>query len=77
MRVMVGYRPDTEVYRKPLAEIDITEKGWHDYEFSGRMENFPLPVKGQGKYPGLVISVTNPYGGHPVIESLEFKGTHF
>ena len=68
MRVMVGYRPDTEVYRKTLAEIDITEKGWHDYEFSGRMENFPLPVKGQGKYPGLVISVTNPYGGHPVIE---------
>ena len=77
MRVMVGYRPDTEVYRKTLAEIDITEKGWHDYEFSGRMENFPLPVKGQGKYPGLVISVTNPYGGHPVIESLEFKGPIF
>ncbi len=77
MRVMVGYRPDTEVYRKTLAEIDITEKGSHDYEFSGRMENFPLPVKGQGKYPGLVISVTNPYGGHPVIESLEFKGPIF
>ena len=77
MRVMVGYRPDTEVYRKTLAEIDITKKGWHDYEFSGRMENFPLPVKGQGKYPGLVISVTNPYGGHPVIESLEFKGPIF
>lgn len=77
MRVMVGYRPDTEVYRKTLAEIDITEKGSHDYEFSGRMENFPLPVKGQGKIPGLVISVTNPYGGHPVIESMEFKGPIF
>ena len=64
MRVTVGYRPDTLVMRRTLAEIDITQEGTHEYEFKGRVENFPLPVRGQGKFPGLVVSVINAYDEH-------------
>ncbi|MBT5705028.1 MAG: DUF1587 domain-containing protein, partial [Verrucomicrobia bacterium] len=64
MRVTVGYRPDTLVMRRTLAEIDITKEGTHEYEFEGRVENFPLPVRDQGKFPGLVVSVINAYDQH-------------
>ena len=64
MQVTVGYRPDTLVMRGTLAEIDITREGSHEYEFEGRVENFPLPVRGQGKFPGLVISVVNTFDKH-------------
>jgi len=64
MRVTVGYRPDTLVMRRTLTEIDITKEGTHEYEFEGRVENFPLPVRGQGKFPGLVVSVINAYDEH-------------
>tara|TARA_B110000879_G_scaffold172823_2_gene224592 strand:+ start:90 stop:2456 length:2367 start_codon:yes stop_codon:yes gene_type:complete len=80
MEVFVGYRPDTLVDRELLAELDITADGMREYEFVGRIENFPLPVRGQGKYPGLVISVVNTnHDGSPplVVESLEFQGPLF
>jgi hypothetical protein len=64
LRVTVGYRPDTLVMRRTLTEIDITKEGSHEYEFEGRVENFPLPVRGQGKFPGLVVSVINAYDEH-------------
>jgi hypothetical protein len=59
MRVIIGYRPDTLLQEKLLAETDITQEGSQEYVFSGRIENFPLPVRGQGKYPGLLINVEN------------------
>ena len=59
MRVIVGYRPDTLLQEETLAEIDITKEGSQEYIFTGRIENFPLPVRGQGKYPGLLINVEN------------------
>jgi hypothetical protein len=59
MRVSVGYRPDTLADLRTLAEIDITKEGANEYEFRGRVENFPLPVRGQGKYPGLAVVIVN------------------
>ncbi len=59
LRVRVGYRPDTLVDMETLAELDLHEAGEHELEFVGRIENFPLPVRGQGKYPGLVVMLSN------------------
>ncbi|MFT4692741.1 MAG: hypothetical protein ACI9OD_004980 [Limisphaerales bacterium] len=59
MRVSVGYRPDTLADVRTLAEIDITKEGTNEYEFRGRVENFPRPVRGQGKYPGLAVVIFN------------------
>ena len=47
LRVRVGYRPDTLVDMGTLAELDLHEGGEHELEFVGRIENFPLPVRGQ------------------------------
>ena len=59
LRVRVGYRPDTLVDMETLAELDLHESGEQELEFVGRIENFPLPVRGQGKFPGLVVILSN------------------
>ena len=61
LRVRVGYRPDTLVDMETLAELDLHKSGEHEFEFVGRIENFPLPVRGQGKFPGLVVILSNAY----------------
>ena len=61
MEVSVGYRPDTEQIWKVTKTIEITESESTTYEFTGRVENHPLPVRGQGKFPGLVVRVLNQY----------------
>ena len=57
----VGYRPDTEVHFKVAGVEEIYSENSQQTEFSGRLENFPLPVRGQGKYPGLVVRLRNVY----------------
>lgn len=64
LQVYVGYRPDTLVDRELLAEVDVHGEGTREYEFSGWLENFPMPVRGQGKYPGLVVSIVNGHQSH-------------
>ena len=59
LRVRVGYRPDTLVDMAILDEVDLPEAGEQELEFVGRIENFPLPVRGQGKFPGLVVMLSN------------------
>ena len=61
MEVSVGYRPDTEQIWKVTKTIEITDSESTTYEFTGRVENHPLPVRGQGKFPGLVVRVLNQY----------------
>ena len=61
MEVSVGYRPDTEQIWKVTETIEITKPESTTYEFTGRVENHPLPVRGQGKFPGLVVRVLNQY----------------
>ena len=57
----VGYRPDTEVHFKVAGIEEIVSERSQQIVFSGRLENFPLPVRGQGKYPGLVVRLRNVY----------------
>lgn len=61
MRVSVGFRPDTEILFKTMGEVELTSGEPQTFEFRGHIENFPLPVAGQSKYPGLVARVTNVY----------------
>lgn len=72
LEVAVGYRPDTEVYFAIAGRREIVSEGLQQLEFEGRIENFPLPVRGQGKYPGLVIRLRNVYDdGSPVPAKLQ------
>ena len=59
--VTVGYRPDTQILFRTLAQVEITSEKEQTFEFRGRLEEFPLPVRGQGKFPGLVVRVRNTY----------------
>jgi len=61
LEVSVGYQPDTEILLDSCDIIEVTTAGPETFEFRGRLENFPLPVRGQGKFPGLVIRVRNVY----------------
>jgi mono/diheme cytochrome c family protein len=69
LEVSVGYQPDTEILMRDFDLVEITSAEEQTLEFRGRLENFPLPVRGQGKYPGLVVRVRNRYDdGSPLPE---------
>lgn len=61
LEVSVGYRPDTKVLFRPVQTVEITSAEEQTFEFRGRLENHPLPVRGQGKFPGLVVRLRNTY----------------
>jgi len=61
LEVSVGYQPDTQILLREFDLVEITSPEEQTLEFHGRLENFPLPVRGQGKYPGLVVRVRNRY----------------
>ena len=61
LEVSVGYQPDTEILFREFPVVEVDAPGDQVYEFKGRIEDFPLPVRGQGKLPGLVIRVRNIY----------------
>ena len=61
LEVSVGYRPDTEILMREFEVVEVTSAESQTFEFRGRLENFPIPVRGQGKYPGLVVRVRNAY----------------
>ena len=72
LEVAVGYRPDTEVHFAICGTCEVVSEDVQQFEFRGRIENFPLPVRGQGKYPGLVIRLRNVYtDGTPAPSKLE------
>ena len=54
LEVSVGYRPDTEILFRTSGVVEITSEEEQVHEFHGRLENHPLPVRGQGKFPGLI-----------------------
>lgn len=68
MKVMLGYRADTQTPSREVGVIDISSEKSQAYEFRGRMESFPLQSKTQSKYPGMLIWLTNVYddGGKPL-----------
>ena len=61
LELSVGYRPDTEILFRNVDSVEIKSEAQQTLEFRGRLENHPLPVRGQGKYPGLVVRVRNAY----------------
>lgn len=74
LEVSVGYRPDTKILFREFDLVEITSAEEQTFEFRGRIENFPLPVRGQGKFPGLVVRVRNAYSdGSPLPKSTKDK----
>lgn len=61
LEVSVGYQIDTEILMREFDTIEVTSPELQTFDFRGRIENFPLPVRGQGKFPGLVVRVRNLY----------------
>lgn len=61
LEVSLGYRPDTEILMREFETVEVTSTEEQVFEFRGRLEEYPLPVRGQGKYPGLVVRVRNRY----------------
>jgi len=61
LEVSVGYQPDTEILLDSFDVVEVITPGPQTFNFRGRLENFPLPVRGQGKFPGLVVRVRNVY----------------
>ena len=61
LEVSVGYRPDTKILFREVEVVEITSGEQQILEFRGRVENHPLPVRGQGKFPGLIVQIRNRY----------------
>ena len=61
LEVSVGYQPDTEILIDRFELLEVKTAGPQTFAFRGRLETFPLPVRGQGKFPGLVVRVRNVY----------------
>lgn len=61
LEVSVGYQPDTFILLREFDLVEVTSAKEQTFEFRNRIENFPLPVRGQGKFPGLVVRVRNMY----------------
>jgi len=59
MRVTLGYRADTLTPSREVGIVDVTSEASMDYEFRGRIEEFPLQSRTQSKYPGLLIWIDN------------------
>ena len=74
LEVGVGYRPDTKILFREFDLVEIISPEEQTYEFRGRIEDFPRPVRGQGKFPGLVVRVRNAYDdGSPRPKSINEK----
>jgi len=69
LRVVMGYRADTQ---NPSAEVgvqEIPDTEFQDYEFRGRIEEFPRQSRTQSKFPGLLVWLTNSYSdGKPPLK---------
>lgn len=70
LELSVGYRPDTQILFRSAGVVEITSADEQVHEFRGRMENHPLPVRGQGKYPGLVVMARNIYDDNAPLPKL-------
>jgi len=61
LRVVLGYRADTQTPSEDVGTLEVTSEQFQDYEFRGRLETFPLQSRTQSKYPGLLLWLTNAY----------------
>ena len=76
MRVRIGLRADTYVTGGTIGQdVDVlaTEEEPGVYEFTGRLENYPVLSHGTN-FPGLLVNVHNVYDdGSKAIELLDLK----
>lgn len=75
MHVSLGYRADTQTPSRTVAEVDVPDADWRNFEFRGRLEEFPIQSRTQSKYPGLLIWIRNTYSDGqpaPLGEKLKF-----
>ncbi|MCA9129960.1 MAG: DUF1592 domain-containing protein [Planctomycetales bacterium] len=78
LEVAVGYRPDTQILFREFPLIEVSSPGEKTIELRGWIEDFPLPVRGQGKFPGLVIRIRNAYDdGSPLPKGVKDKDNRF
>jgi hypothetical protein len=78
LEVSVGYQIDTEISMREFEWVEVTSAESQTIDFRGRLENFPLPVRGQGKFPGLVVRVRNVYDdGSPLPAGQKGEGDKF
>lgn len=61
LELSLGYRPDTKILFRTIDTVEIKSAEKQVLEFRGRLENHPMPVRGQGKFPGLVVRARNVY----------------
>ncbi len=67
MQVSLGYRADVSAPSAVVGSVDVSSEQTVEFEFRGRMEEFPIQTRTQSKYPGMLIWVRNVYtdGGQP------------
>ncbi len=76
MQVSLGYRADTQTPSRSVGEVDVSEEVTREFEFRGRIDEFPIQSRTQSKYPGLLIWVRNVYSDGqppPPGEKVEFE----
>jgi hypothetical protein len=59
LRVVMGYRADTQTPSAEVGILEVASTEFKDYEFRGRLESFPIQSRTQSKYPGLLIWLNN------------------
>ena len=74
MLVTLGYRADTQTPSREVARVDVASEQSREFEFHGRIEEFPLQSRTQSKYPGLLIWIRNVYSdGKPAPEGQKIE----
>ncbi len=76
MHVSLGYRADTQTPSRTVAEVDVRQGPAREFEFRGRIEEFPIQSRTQSKYPGLLVWIRNAYSDGeppPPGETVEFE----
>ena len=76
MHVALGYRADTQTPARTVAEVDVPEGPSREFEFRGRIEEYPIQSRTQSKYPGLLVWIRNAYSDGnppPAGETVEFE----
>ena len=76
MHVALGYRADTQTPSRRIAEVDVSDAASREFEFRGRIEEFPVQTRTQSKYPGLLVWIRNVYSDGqppPLGEKVKFE----
>jgi hypothetical protein len=61
LRVDLGFRTDTKGPSETVGILQVDNEEFQDFEFRGRLEEFPIQSRTQSKYPGLLLWITNAY----------------